>query len=83
MRERGQVLSWNAAAGHGMVRSTDRGDELFVHFSSIVPAIGFRALSGGQAVEFQRVRQPGPSGEQWVAFAVRVMSATEATERTQ
>lgn len=76
MRERGLVVSWNAAEGHGVVQSTDRGDELFVHFSALVPAGGFRALSQGQAVAFQRARQPGPSGEQWVAFAVEVVSAT-------
>lgn len=73
MTERGQVLSWNAAEGHGVVQSTARGDELFVHFSSIVPSIGFRALSPGQVVEFQRALQPGPSGTRWVAFSVRVV----------
>lgn len=73
MTEQGHVLSWNAAEGHGVVRSAQRGDELFVHFSSILPADGFRALSSGQAVEFQRMMQPGPQGTQWVAFNVRVV----------
>jgi cold shock CspA family protein len=76
MRERGLVLSWNAAEGQGVVQSTESSDELFVHFSALMPAGGFRALSPGQTVEFQRARQPGPSGEQWVAFAVRVVSTT-------
>lgn len=74
MNERGQVLSWNAAEGHGVVQSMERGDELFVHFSSIVPAVAFRELSPGQVVEFQRALQPAPSGEQWVAFSVSVVS---------
>lgn len=73
MTEQGQVLSWNAAEGHGMLRSSQRGDELFVHFSSIITAAGFRALSPGQVVEFQRVMQPGPNGTEWVAFSVRVV----------
>lgn len=80
MKERGQVLSWDAGEGHGVVQPTARGDELFVHFSLIMPGVGFRALSPGQVVEFQRALQPGPVGEQWVALSVCVVSKTPSAQ---
>lgn len=62
MRERGLVLSWNAAEGQGVVQSTESSDELFVHFSALMPAGGFRALSPGQTVEFSTRAAAGSVG---------------------
>jgi cold shock protein len=73
MREQGRVVSFNTAEGHGIIRSTPMGDELFVHFSFIEPTGGFRALAPGQVVEFRREVQPGPTGVRAVAQAVVVV----------
>jgi len=61
-RERGTVLSWNDAEGHGRITS-DAGDVLWAHFSFIREAQGFRTLVLGQRVEFSRQDAPGPPDE--------------------
>jgi len=58
-RERGTVVSFNDAVGHGIIRSTERGDELFVSFAGILGE-GIRTLTEGQSVDFERVSRPGP-----------------------
>ena len=77
-RERGRVVAFNTAEGHGLIRSLGLGDDLFVHFSSIEQATGFRALTPGQVVEFWRALQPGPSGVQPAAYGVVVVPSSNA-----
>ena len=57
-RERGTVVTFNNAEGHGVIRS-ERGDDLFVSFAGILGE-GFRSLSEGQTVDFERQSRPGP-----------------------
>lgn len=58
--EQGTVKWFNEAKGYGFIRR-DSGDDIFVHYSSIVGE-GFRTLSEGERVEFE-VEQ-GPKGLQ-------------------
>lgn len=74
MRERGQVQWFKPDEGCGQIVSDQSGDELFVHFSFILPAVGFRSLTAGQRVEFTRQIQPGPEGSRPEAHAVIVLS---------
>jgi CspA family cold shock protein len=60
MRTSGQVKWFNDAKGFGFITS-ENGDDVFVHFSSI-QGNGFRSLAEGAAVEFDVVR--GPKGLQ-------------------
>jgi CxxC-x17-CxxC domain-containing protein len=57
---RGEVKSFNEAKGFGFLRE-DSGEEVFVHFSSIL-GDGFRTLREGERVEFDVVM--GPKGKQ-------------------
>jgi len=65
MAQQGTVKWFNAEKGFGFI-STEGGDDVFVHFSSI-QSDGYRSLNDGQAVEFEVVQ--GPKGPQ--ADAVR------------
>jgi CspA family cold shock protein len=56
----GNVKWFNDAKGFGFITS-ENGDDLFVHFSSIQGS-GFRSLAEGAAVEFDVVQ--GPKGLQ-------------------
>lgn len=49
-RETGTVKWFNAEKGFGFI-SRDEGDDVFVHYSSIMDS-GFRSLDEGQRVEF-------------------------------
>ena len=60
MKEQGTVKWFNASKGFGFIQRQS-GEDVFVHFSAI-QADGYRALSDGQAVEFEVVR--GPKGMQ-------------------
>ena len=60
MRTSGNVKWFNDAKGFGFITS-ENGDDLFVHFSSIQGS-GFRSLPEGAAVEFDVTR--GPKGLQ-------------------
>jgi len=75
MRESGHVQWFKSDEGYGQIVSDHLGDELFVHFSFVLPSTGFRALSAGQRVEFTREIQPGPSGSRAVAQSVVVVRA--------
>ena len=52
-RERGTVISWNNAEGHGRIQS-DAGDVHWSHFS-FINMDGFKTLRQGQRVEFTRM----------------------------
>ena len=55
----GKVKWFNNAKGYGFVLPDTGGDDLFVHYSSIVMD-GYRTLRAGQAVSFDI--QEGPKG---------------------
>ena len=67
-RERGWVVAFNAAKGHGQIKADQDGELLFVLFAAI-RGEGFRTLEKGQRVEF--LRQPAPNG--WHAHDVKVL----------
>ncbi|HEY6843484.1 MAG TPA: cold-shock protein [Thermoanaerobaculia bacterium] len=60
MRTSGNVKWFNDAKGFGFI-TTEKGDDVFVHFSAIQGS-GFRTLSEGAAVELEVVQ--GPKGLQ-------------------
>ena len=60
MRSTGTVKWFNDAKGYGFI-TTERGEDVFVHFSAI-QAQGFRSLAEGSTVEFDLVQ--GPKGLQ-------------------
>ncbi len=58
------VVKWfNASKGFGFI-SSDEGQDLFVHYSSIRDNGGYRSLEEGQAVEFTMAEgQKGPQAQ--------------------
>jgi len=60
MRTSGNVKWFNDAKGFGFITS-ENGEDVFVHFSSIQGG-GFRSLREGAAVEFEVTQ--GPKGLQ-------------------
>jgi len=60
MRNTGTVKWFNDAKGYGFI-TTERGEDVFVHFSAI-QAQGFRSLAEGARVEFDLIE--GPKGLQ-------------------
>jgi len=60
MRSTGTVKWFNDAKGFGFI-TTERGEDVFVHFSAI-QAQGFRTLAEGSHVEFDVIE--GPKGLQ-------------------
>ena len=56
------IVKWfNDAKGYGFITPDDGGKDLFAHFSAI-QGTGFRTLTEGQRVSFDRTT--GPKGEQ-------------------
>ena len=61
----GTVKWFNEGKGYGFIES-ERGKDLFVHFSEI-QGEGFKTLAEGQAVEFEEgMGQKGPQATQVV-----------------
>ena len=59
MGMKGTVKWFNDSKGYGFIQQPE-GDDLFVHFSSIV-GDGFRTLAEGETVEFEvRDSERGP-----------------------
>jgi superfamily II DNA/RNA helicase len=69
------VSFFNDSKGFGFA-SDDKGDDLFIHFSSIV-GNGFKSLSQGQKITFEEAQ--GPKGRE--AKNVRVVGAQRARRR--
>ncbi len=69
------VSFFNDSKGFGFA-SDDKGDDLFIHFSSIV-GDGFKSLSQGQKITFEEAQ--GPKGRE--AKNVRVVGAQRARRR--
>ena len=60
MKNTGTVKWFNDAKGYGFI-TTDRGEDVFVHFSAIA-ASGYRSLDEGARVSF--IVKKGPKGLQ-------------------
>ena len=60
MKEQGTVKWFNAAKGYGFIKR-DSGEDVFVHFSSII-GDGYRSLDEGARVSFEV--KDGPKGLQ-------------------
>jgi CspA family cold shock protein len=54
----GTVKWFNAEKGFGFIANDSGGDDLFVHFSSIVSDNGYKSLQEGQAVTFDVETDP-------------------------
>ena len=58
----GTVKWFNAEKGYGFIADEESGNDVFVHFSSII-ADGFRTLNEGQKVTFETEPDPkNPDG---------------------
>ena len=58
----GTVKWFNAEKGFGFISNDNGGDDVFVHFSSIV-ADGYKTLNEGQKVSFDTEADPRNSGK--------------------
>ena len=54
---KGTVKWFNAEKGYGFIANEEGGDDVFVHFSSIVME-GYKRLREGQAVTFETEPDP-------------------------
>ncbi|MDD4716212.1 MAG: cold-shock protein [Oscillospiraceae bacterium] len=68
----GTVKWFNESKGFGFISNDDGGDDVFVHFSSIV-CDGFKTLTEGQKVTFT-VEQDPKNSSKLRAANVRVIS---------
>lgn len=59
---KGTVKWFNETKGYGFITNDDGGDDIFVHFSSIVGE-GFKTLSEGQKVTFDIEQDPRNSSK--------------------
>ena len=61
-KETGHVKWFNDDKGYGFISRDNGQDDVFVHFRSIVSAVGRKTLVEGQRVEFMVTK--GPKGLQ-------------------
>ena len=54
----GTVKWFNGEKGFGFIANNNGGDDVFVHFSSIVADSGYKSLRDGQAVTFDVEADP-------------------------
>ena len=48
------TVKWfNGKKGYGFIVNPEGGDDIFVHYSSIVSELGFKSLQQGAEVEFE------------------------------
>ncbi len=73
-RERGWVLWYKPAKGHGRIKADQDAEVLIVWFAAIAGE-GFRTLRKGQRVEF--MRRPSPEG--WHAEDVVVLPVADSS----
>ena len=59
---KGTVKWFNESKGYGFIANDDGGEDVFVHFSSIV-GDGFKTLSEGQRVTFDVEKDPRNSSK--------------------
>ena len=59
----GTVKWFNADKGFGFISNDNGGEDVYVHFSSIVSNNGYRSLQDGQAVTFDTEPDPKKSGK--------------------
>jgi CspA family cold shock protein len=65
----GKVQWFNADKGFGFIQQDAGGPDVFVHFSAIVQATGFKELHEGDTVEYDtRQGSKGPEAENVVVL---------------
>lgn len=73
--QQGQVKWFDARKGFGFIVGPE-GQDIFVHFSCIQQAEGFRTLRDGEAVAYSAAK--GPKG--WAASSVRSLRTDAAPQ---
>jgi CspA family cold shock protein len=73
--QQGQVKWFDARKGFGFIVGPE-GQDIFVHFSCIQQAEGFRTLRDGEPVTYSAAK--GPKG--WAASSVRALRADAASQ---
>jgi cold shock protein len=55
----GSIKWFNDAKGYGFIQQEDGGEDVFVHYSALPAANGYRTLTEGQRVQFDVVQERG------------------------
>lgn len=72
----GTVKWFNNAKGYGFILSEEGGEDLFVHYSSILME-GYKTLKAGQKVSYDLL--PGPKGMHATNIKAAESPSTEKT----